>query len=239
MRLPPFAGGPAHYRLKPGRKKERAGRAAARSRARRALGGCGGRPWRARPFRRRELDAEHVGEPGFAGRRQPHRAAVALAHEPAELQAAAPDRRADEAGDVMAALAPVEAGAAEDALAARRQIGAEAGEEGSARRRQLAAVLAEHDMAAGGERGGYGNGDLAGEMVVAGAREAQRVVADRARLVARRHLEGGDRDDAFDHARDQRRGDAVVAEAPLPGDGDEPRFGELEQVLAGGRAGNA
>ena len=72
-------------------------------------------------------------------------------------------------------------------------------------------------------------------MVVAGAREAQRVVLDGARLIARRHLDGGDRDDAFEHPRHQRRGDAVVAVAPLAGDGDEPRLRELDQVLARGR----
>src|SRR5262249_58407823 len=31
------------------------------------------------------------------------------------------------------------------------------------------------------------------------------------------------------------RRDAIVAVAPLPGAGEEPRLGELEEVLAGGR----
>ena len=73
-------------------------------------------------------------------------------------------------------------------------------------------------MAAGDQRVGDRDAEPSSQMVVAGAREAQRLVADRARLVARRHLDGGDRDDAFKHSRHQRRGDAVIAIAPLLGD---------------------
>src|SRR5262249_61149344 len=76
---------------------------------------------------------------------------------------------------------------------------------------------------------------LAGQMIVAGAREAKRVIANRARLIARRDLDRSDRDDAFEHPRDQRRRDAVIAIATLLGDGDEPRLDELEEVLARGR----
>src|SRR5262249_33689369 len=49
------------------------------------------------------------------------------------------------------------------------------------------------------------------------------------------HLDRGDSDDAFEHPRDQGRRDAVVAVAPLLGDGDEPRLDELEEVLARSR----
>src|SRR5262245_50444532 len=72
-------------------------------------------------------------------------------------------------------------------------------------------------------------------MIVAGAREAERVITNRARLIARWHLDRGDGDDAFEHPCDQGRRDAIVAIAPLLGDGDEPRLDELEEVLAGGR----
>ena len=101
--------------------------------------------------------------------------------------------------------------------------------------RHLAAVLAEDDVPVGGQRIGDRDADLARHVVVAGAREAQRVIADRTRLIARRNLDGGDRDDAFDHPRHQRRRDAVVAIAPLLGDGYEPRLDELDEMLARGR----
>jgi len=52
-------------------------------------------------------------------------------------------------------------------------------------------------------------------------------------------LDRRDGDDAFEHPRDQRRRDAIVAIAPLLGDRDEPGLDELEQVLAGGRTRDA
>ena len=70
-------------------------------------------------------------------------------------------------------------------------------------------------MSVGGERVGDRDAELAGDMIVAGAGKAQRVVPRRARLMARRHLDGGDGLDAFEHAGDQRRGDAIIAKRRL------------------------
>ena len=94
-------------------------------------------------------------------------------------------------------------------------------------------------MPVGDERIGDGDADLAGQVIVAGTGEAQRVIPNRTRLIARRHLDRRDGDDAFEHPRDQRRRDAIVAVAPLLGDRDEPRLDELEEVLAGGRTRDA
>ena len=140
---------------------------------------------------------------------------------------------------MISALAPVETGPAEDAFAARAQVGTEFGQKARARIRHLAAVLGKDDVPIGDERVGNGDADLAGQVIVAGAREAQRVIPNRARLIARRDLDRRDGDDAFEHPRDQRRRDAIVAIAPLLGDRDEARLDELEQVLAGGRTRDA
>src|SRR5262245_64383825 len=136
---------------------------------------------------------------------------------------------------MISALTPVETGPTEDAFAARAQIGTERGQKARASIRHLAPVLGEDDVSIGNERIGDGDADLAGQMIVAGAREAERVITNRARLIARRHLDRGDGDDAFEHPRDQGRRNAIVAIAPLLGDGEEPRLDELEEVLAGGR----
>src|SRR5262245_42548203 len=136
---------------------------------------------------------------------------------------------------MISALAPVETGAAEDAFAARAQVGAESVLKASAGTRHLAPVFGEDDVSIGDERIGDGDADLAGQMIVAGAREAERVITNRTRLIARRHLDRGDGDDAFEHPRDQGRRNAIVAIATLLGDGKEPRLDELEEVLAGGR----
>ena len=83
----------------------------------------------------------------------------------------------------------------------------------------LAAVRRQHDGAVGNERIRESDAELAGQMIVAGAREAQRIILRGARLMARRHLDCSNRLDAFQHAGDQRRGNAVVAIAALFGDG--------------------
>src|SRR5262249_46758668 len=183
----------------------------------------------------RQAPPERIEQARFPSRCQPQRAAVALPDEPAQIQTATPDLRAHKTGDMISALAPVETGSTEDSFAARAQIRAERGEKARARIRHLATVLGEHDVPIGDERIGDGDADLAGQMIVAGAREAQCVVPNRARLIARRHLDRGDGDDAFEHPRDQGRRDAVIAIAPLLGDGDEPRLDELEEVLARSR----
>jgi hypothetical protein len=90
-------------------------------------------------------------------------------------------------------------------------------------------------VAIGDERIGDGDTNLPGQMIVAGPREAKRIIPNRARLIARRNLDRSDGNDAFEHPCDQRRRNAIIAIAPLLGDGDEPRLDELEEVLACGR----
>src|SRR5262249_17648819 len=187
----------------------------------------------------RQVDSKRIGQAYLSPRGQPQRAAVALAHEPTQTQAAPPDLRAHKTRDMKSALAPVETGPAEDAFAACAQVRTEFGQKARARIRHLAPVLGEDDVSVGDERIGDGDADLAGQVIVAGAREAKLVIPNRTRLIARRHLDRRDGDDAFEHPRDQRRSDAIVAIAPLLGDGDEARLDELEEVLAGGRTRDA
>src|SRR5262245_18143495 len=144
----------------------------------------------------RQVHAERVEQACFPRRGQPQRAAVALPDEPTQVQTAMTDLRAHQTGDMISALAPVETGSTEDTLTARAQVRAERGEKARAGMRHLAAVLGEHDVSIGDERIGDGVADLAGQMIVAGAREAKRVVPNRARLIARWHLDRGDGDDA-------------------------------------------
>src|SRR5499433_4122278 len=187
----------------------------------------------------RQVHAERVEQAYFPRRGQPQRAAVALPDEPTQVQIAMPDLRAHQTGDMISALAPVETGSTEDALAAQTQIRTERGQKARAGIRHLAAVLGEDDVSIGDERIGDGDADLAGQMIVAGAREAKHVVPNRAWLIARRDLDRSDGDDAFEHPRHQRGRDAVIAIAPLLGDRDEARLDELEEVLAGGRTRDA
>ena len=188
-----------------GRHRSAVGRGSeCRGRALRRAARTGARPSARRRGLAVELHAEDTrrGPPGRSGvSRSARLSRIAL--EPAELQAAAEDRRADAALDVIAALAPVEARLAEHAAApgGRGQIGAERREKPLARGRHLAAVVAQHHMAARDQRVGDRDAHAAGQMVVAGAGEAQRLVLGRARPVARRHLDRGDRLDAFQHAR--------------------------------------
>src|SRR5262249_48103993 len=187
----------------------------------------------------RQVHAERVEQACFPRRGQPQRAAVALPDEPTQVQTATPDLRADQTGDMISALAPVETGSTEDTFAARAQIRAERAQKARAGIRHLTAVLGEDDVSIGDERIGDGEADLAGEMIVAGAREAKHVVPNRAWLIARRDLDRSDGDDAFEHPRHQRGRDAVIAIATLLGDGDEPRLDELEEMLARGRTRDA
>jgi hypothetical protein len=57
--------------------------------------------------------------------------------------------------------------------------------------------------------------------------------------MARRHLDRGNRLDAFEHPRDQRRSDPIIGEAALAGDCKEPRLDEPPEMLARGRARHA
>ena len=135
---------------------------------------------------------------------------------------------------MISTLAPVETGATEDSFAVRAQVRTEPRQKAHPRLRHLATVVGEDDVSIGHERVSDGHANLPSQMIVAGAREAKRIVPHRARLVARRDLDRADGDDAFQHARDQRRGDPIVAISPLFDDGDEPRLDELEKVLACG-----
>src|SRR5262249_58321737 len=85
----------------------------------------------------RQIDSKRIGQAYLSRRGQPQRAAVALADEPTQTQAAPPDLRAHKTGDMISALAPVETGAAEDAFAARAQVRAEFGQQARARIRHL------------------------------------------------------------------------------------------------------
>jgi hypothetical protein len=104
---------------------------------------------------------------------------IALALEPAELEAAAAYFRADMPGDVVAALAPVQAGTAEDSSkpAGPRQFRAEARKHALAGIGHLATILGEHDAAACHQRVGNRHAERPGDVIVAGAGEAQRLVA--------------------------------------------------------------
>lgn len=136
------------------------------------------------------------------------------------LEAATADLGTDEARDVIAPLAPVEAGPAINPATAGlgRQRRAKARQQTRAAVGELAAVVAQNDMAAGSQRAGDGDAYRARNMVVAGAGEAQRLVGGGPRLIPRRYLDRGHRLDAFQHLRDQRRGDPIVSEAALARD---------------------
>src|ERR1700719_3530977 len=62
----------------------------------------------------RQIDAEPIAQAGPPARRQPHRARIAVACDPAKLQAATADFRTDPAGDMISPLAPIETWLAED-----------------------------------------------------------------------------------------------------------------------------
>src|SRR6185312_11676887 len=182
-----------------------------------------------------ERKAEHLGETAPTRGRDHQRAAVAHALEPAHVEAAPGERRADRAREVRPPLGPIEARPAEGALPLphRREVDAEPAEEIDAGGGDLAAVIAEHDMAALDQGVSEADAEAPGEMVVAGARVAQRGVELAGRAVARRPV-GGDRHDALDHAADRRRRQPVVAVTPLLLRHEQPRLGQLGEVAAGG-----
>ena len=166
------------------------------------------------------------------------RTRTALPHQPAALEADATDFGADMAGNVVAPLAPVEAGPAENPAAGswRRERDAEFRQKALSCGSQRTAFVVEHDEFTAHERIRDRHAERAGEMVITGACKSQRLVLCRTRLVARRRLQCRHRLDAFQHFRNQRRSDAVVAVAPLPRDGEQPRPREFAQVAAGGCA---
>ena len=99
-----------------------------------------------------------------------------------------------------------------------------------------AGVARQLDMAAGHQRIGERHAEPAGEVVVAGARRAQRGIARadgelaaRRAPSSRRHLH-----DALHHLRHRRRGQPVIAVPALLLDGEQPRRGQARQMAAGG-----
>src|SRR5262249_43279336 len=122
-----------------------------------------------------EADAECIAQAGLPGRGDPHRTRVALPRQPAKLQAALPDLRANEACYVISALAPIEAWAAKNSPASgfRRKACTEGRQEIDAGTRDFAAFVSQDDVSFGNQRVGDGNAQPAGKMVVAGPRETQ------------------------------------------------------------------
>src|SRR6516165_10964354 len=184
-----------------------------------------------------QSNTEHLGQSAPPFGSEPHRTRVAHTRKPAALEAATADLRTDEARDVIAPLAPVEARPAINPATADlgRQRRAKAGQQTRAAVGELAAVVAQNDIAAGSQRAGDGDAYRARNMIVAGAGEAQRLVGGGPRLMPRRDLDRGHRLDAFQHLRDQRRGDPIVSEAALARDGQKPCLDKLRQMLARGR----
>src|SRR6185437_11228995 len=182
-----------------------------------------------------ERKAEHLGEAAPAGGCDHQRAAVAHALEPAHVEAARRERGTDRAGEMRPPLGPVEARPAEGALLVlrRREIDAEPVEEIDALLSDLAAIVAEHDMATSDQRIGQPDTEAAGEMVVAGARVAQRRVEPAGRPMARRAVDRNGHD-SLDHAADRRRRQPVVAVPTLLLWHQQPRLGQLGEMAAGG-----
>ena len=98
----------------------------------------------------------------------------------------------------------------------------------------LAAIVAQHHRAPGHQRVGDRDAEPAGEMVVAGTRQAQRIVARRARSMAWRRLDRRHQADALQHARDQGRGDPVVAMPALADAAQQIGIGQPGEMAAGG-----
>jgi len=100
-------------------------------------------------------------------------------------------------------------------------------------------VVLENDanMAALGEATGQGHAKPAGEMVVAGPRQTQRLVAHPCRPIARRPRDR-DRHDLFEHARNLRatKPEITVAAASLVS--EQPRLDQLCQMRARGLRGH-
>jgi len=138
------------------------------------------------------------------------------------------------AGEVRPPLAPIQAGPAQGALTSARvlQIDAEAVQELDAGLGQRAGLAGEHHVPARLQRVGEPDAEPAGQVVVAGARGAQRLVdlreRARARRRARRHHH-----DAFEHASDQRARQPVVTVAALAHAFEQPGLGQLGEVAAG------
>ena len=88
-------------------------------------------------------------------------------------------------------------------------------------------------MPALGQRFGHRHPEPPREVVVAGARDAQRLVAAPARPIPRRPL-CGYRHDPLQHAADQRRREPKIAVPALLVDGEQTALGQLAEVPACG-----
>ena len=167
------------------------------------------------------------------------RAAVPEPLDPAQRKAAPGQGRADRAAEMRPPLAPVEARPAEAAALAGGigEVETEFVEKPGPGCGDRAAIGIEQDMTARGEMVGQGDAEPAGEMVVAGPRRTQRLVAHPCRPIMRcpRHR---DRHDRLDQARDLGRGEPEIAVAPLPVAGQKPRIDQLCQMRARGLRGH-
>ncbi len=78
------------------------------------------------------------------------------------------------------------------------------------------------------------NGDsyLAGQVIVTTSGKTECIVVCRPWLTAGWHLYGGDDLDAFQHCRDQRRCDPIIAEAALASDSQKPRGALVSRAAA-------
>ena len=95
-----------------------------------------------------------------------------------------------------------------------------------------AAVVGEHDVLAPGQRIGQRHAETAGDMVVAGARRAQLIVAVPARPITLRSV-GRDDHDALDHARDLAASRAGSSNAgPCLVSESKVRLPQLGEMLA-------
>ena len=103
----------------------------------------------------------------------------------------------DKSLEVITTLGPVETRLAENPSSPEPQISAERGEEARARSRDLAAFIAERDVPHGHKRVGNSDACSTGQVIVATSGKANCVVVCRPRLMAGRHLDGGDDLDAL------------------------------------------
>jgi hypothetical protein len=167
------------------------------------------------------------------GKDQPPR--YPTTHQPTQLQQALKQRRAQGAGEVRAPLGPVQAAPGEgSALAAKLgQVHPEVTD-------QLLAVFGEVIVAGSDrpqrrsqQRIGHGNPDGAGEVVVTGAREPQRLRLLGLAETAHRPLRGehAERLNRLGHGRS---GQAVVAMSTLSLDRQQATVEQAPQVSAGG-----
>ena len=100
------------------------------------------------------------------------------------------------------------------------------------RRRDLTAFIGEHDVPHGHKCMGNSDSYLASQVIVATSGKTQCIVVSRPRLMAGRHLYGGDDLHALQHCRDQRGRDPIIAEAAVANDSQKPRGNQFAKVAA-------